>query len=110
MLSPEEIAAAARDEGVDAQELAAALRDVEGSQSDASPKDEESGKGAADRLLTGFLDYVKVKELRARLGFNDSIADDEMGCTAYSIKHGLKPDPTKGTATPSTATTDGEAE
>lgn len=43
----------------------------------------------ADRLLIGFLPFIKVRELRALwLGLDDRIPDDEMTCGDYQVKHG----------------------
>lgn len=43
----------------------------------------------ADRLLVGFLPFIKVRELRANwLGLDERIPDDEMTCGDYAAKHG----------------------
>lgn len=43
----------------------------------------------ADRLLIGFLPFIKVHELRSMwLGLDDRIPDDELTCGDYQIKHG----------------------
>lgn len=104
MLSEDEKAklrAAAVAEGVDPDALVAAAEE-------SSSEPAEGGKGVADRLLIGFLDYVKVKELRERLGFTDRVAGDEELCTAFSIARGMKPDPNKVTAK-TASEPDGEA-
>ena len=50
------------------------------------------GRPVADRMLIGFLPFVKVHELRSLwLGLPDRIADDEMTCGDYQIKHGGAP-------------------
>lgn len=42
-----------------------------------------------DRLLIGFLPFIKVRELRANwLGLDERIPDDEMTCGDYQAKHG----------------------
>jgi hypothetical protein len=46
-------------------------------------------KPIADRMLVGFLPFIKVRELRAGwLGLDDRIPDDEMTCGDYQLKHG----------------------
>lgn len=75
-------------EGVDANELireAEAMADVHPTQDGA----QDGKRGAADRLLIGFLHWVKVSELRERLGFTERIEGDEEICTAYAIKRGM---------------------
>jgi hypothetical protein len=43
----------------------------------------------ADRLLIGFLPFIKVRELRQHwLGLDERIADDDMTCGEYQLKHG----------------------
>lgn len=47
------------------------------------------GKPVADRLLIGFLPFIKVRELRAEwLGLSERIPDDELTCGEYQLKHG----------------------
>lgn len=54
-----------------------------------APADDKSGRPVADRLLVGFLPFIKVRELRALwLGLNDRIPDDEMTCGDYQVAHG----------------------
>lgn len=51
-----------------------------------------SSKPLADRLLIGFLPFIKVHELRAGwLGLTDRIPDDELTCGEYQVKHGGLP-------------------
>lgn len=48
-----------------------------------------TGRPVADRLLIGFLPFIKVRELRSLwLGLDERIADDEMTCGDYQVKHG----------------------
>lgn len=46
-------------------------------------------KGAAERMLIGYLPWVKVKELRAKLGLTERVEGDEELCLAYGIKRGF---------------------
>jgi phage gp29-like protein len=51
---------------------------------------EASNHPAADRLLVGFLPFIKVRELRdVWLGLDERIPDDEMTCGEYQAKHGV---------------------
>ena len=53
------------------------------------PSSGDSPRPIADRLLIGFLPFIKVRELRAIwLGLDERIADDEMTCGDYQAKHG----------------------
>ncbi len=66
-----------------AAESAAPVEDDVPSTSDAPTRP------VADRLLVGFLPFIKVRELRALwLGLDDRIPDDEMTCGDYQVKHG----------------------
>lgn len=48
-----------------------------------------TGKPLADRLLIGFLPFIKVHELRSEwLGLTERIADDELTCGEYQAKYG----------------------
>jgi hypothetical protein len=50
---------------------------------------EKNGRPLADRLLIGFLPFIKVRELRTHwLGLPDSIPDDDLTCGDYQLKHG----------------------
>lgn len=43
----------------------------------------------AERLLIGFLPFIKVRELRSMwLGLPERIPDDELTCGDYALKHG----------------------
>ena len=56
---------------------------------------EKNGRPLADRLLIGFLPFIKVRELRSEwLGLSERIPDDEMTCGEYQLKHGGAPAPT----------------
>lgn len=56
---------------------------------DAESEAATAGKPVADRLLVGFLPFIKVRELRAEwLGLSERIADDELTCGDYQLKHG----------------------
>jgi hypothetical protein len=51
--------------------------------------DDKPGRPVADRLLVGFLPFIKVRELRAVwLGLDERIPDDEMTCGDYQVAHG----------------------
>lgn len=93
----ERVRAAAEDRGHDpdeavaqAEKRAAAKPDAAKPNPDkADAKAETGGKPIADRLLIGFLPFIKVRELRAGwLGLAERIADDEMTCGEYAAKHG----------------------
>lgn len=100
MLTAEQKAAlkaAAEREGVDAAELLAAAEQETGGAEKPAPSSRAAkgeaaradGRPVADRLLVGFLPFIKVKELRAIwLGLTDSIPDDELTCGEYAAKHG----------------------
>lgn len=50
---------------------------------------DNGARPVADRLLVGFLPFIKVRELRAVwLGLPERIDDDEMTCGDYAAKHG----------------------
>jgi hypothetical protein len=73
------------DEAVAEAEKRMASRAAKGN----APKTGEASRPVADRLLVGFLPFIKVKELRANwLGLPDSIPDDELTCAQYQAKHG----------------------
>lgn len=94
--------AAAEREGIDEAQLIAAAEaelEAEGSEGAAGEKKSASDKGVpagrpdgrpmAERLLVGFLPFIKVVELRSIwLGLNDRIPDDELTCGDYAAKHG----------------------
>lgn len=76
--------------------------------SKAAPEQKDAATGAqpasalvVDRLLIGYLPFVKVRELRMKLGFTDRIADDEMTCLQYQLKYG---------GVPTATVSEGEAE
>jgi hypothetical protein len=51
--------------------------------------DPKAERPVADRLLIGFLPFIKVRELRSIwLGLDERIADDELTCAEYQVKHG----------------------
>lgn len=85
------IRAEARRRGVDenaAVDVArrSASSDSSGSEPSAPASD---GRPVADRLLVGFLPFIKVRELRALwLGLADRVVDDEMMCGDFAAKHG----------------------
>lgn len=84
------VTAEARRRGVDPEKAIARAEELDASGD--APR-ETSGTGpkrpVADRLLVGFLPFVKVRELRALwLGLDDRIPDDEMTCGDYAAKHG----------------------
>lgn len=85
----------AKEKGLDPEEVLSRAEQLEapapqtGGTADAAPT---SGRPIAERLLIGFLPFIKVKELRALwLGLPDSIPDDELTCAEWSIKHGAPP-------------------
>lgn len=49
----------------------------------------------ADRLLIGFLPFIRVRELRANwLGLDERIPDDDLTCAAFQLKYGAAPSAT----------------
>ena len=85
------VIAEAKRRGADPQTALAAAEKV-APKADA-PSDKPTGGDAsrpvADRLLIGFLPFIKVRELRELwLGLDDRIPDDEMTCGDYQAKHG----------------------
>ncbi len=69
-----------------AEKVAPAADSVE---DDAPSTSDAPTRPVADRLLVGFLPFIKVRELRALwLGLDDRIPDDELTCGDYQIKHG----------------------
>ena len=85
------VIAEAKRRGVDPDAAIAAAEKV-APKSDApsdKPASADPSRPIADRLLIGFLPYIKVRELRAIwLGLPDRIDDDEMTCGDYQAKHG----------------------
>ena len=85
------VIAEAKRRGVDPDAAIAAAEKV-APKSDApseKPTSGDSSRPIADRLLIGFLPYIKVRELRAIwLGLPDRIDDDEMTCGDYQAAHG----------------------
>ncbi len=87
------IAAEAKRRGIDpAKAIAAAEKVAPAPKPDNAPPAADVAKPAhpvADRLLVGFLPFIKVHELRAIwLGLPDRIDDDEMTCGDYQAAHG----------------------
>lgn len=83
----------AAEEGVDPTELLqAAEQEFEpgrAADADAPKASNSSGRPAAERLLVGFLPFIKVRELRTHwLGLPDRIPDDELTCGEFVGKHG----------------------
>jgi hypothetical protein len=57
--------------------------------SDEKPETETTTHPVADRLLIGFLPFMKVRELRSIwLGLPERVQDDEMFCGDFAAKHG----------------------
>ena len=87
----ERVIAEAKRRGVDPQAAIAAAEGVAPAAKPDAPNDQSSadGRPVADRLLIGFLPFIKVRELRSLwLGLDDRIPDDELTCGDYQIKHG----------------------
>lgn len=85
------VIAEAKRRGADPQAALAAAEKVAPKAS--APSDKPAGgdtsRPIADRLLIGFLPFIKVRELRELwLGLDDRIPDDEMTCGDYQTKHG----------------------
>ncbi len=81
------LAAAAAERGLDEGRLVAAAERMEGDDGDGNPP-----RPIAERLLIGFLPFIKVVELRSLwLGLPDRIPDDEMTCGEFALKHGGQP-------------------
>jgi len=96
------IEAEARKRGLDPAEAIAQAESRGTSPATSPAKDPATPAGSADsnapsrpiaeRLLIGFLPFIKVRELRSLwLGLPDRIPDDELTCGEYSIKHGGAP-------------------
>lgn len=85
------IRAEAESRGVDPDEAVAharSLPEFSGDQPD-GPNQSKAERPIADRLLIGFLPFIKVKELRSIwLGLEERIPDDELTCGEFQIKHG----------------------
>lgn len=85
------VIAEAKRRGVDPQAALAAAENV-APKADApsdKPASDAPTRPIADRLLIGFLPFIKVRELRANwLGLDERIDDDEMTCGDYQAKHG----------------------
>ena len=98
------IEAEAKRRGIDPREAIAEAERL--SKSKAQPSNEktsesssespgDTGRPVADRLLIGFLPFIKVRELREHwLGLTERIADDELTCGDYQLKHGGAGQPT----------------
>jgi hypothetical protein len=78
-----------------AERLAAASAQPtpEGPQYDAQDEEGEPGEAparpVAERLLVGFLPFIRVRELRQHwLGLDERIPDDDLTCGEYQVKHG----------------------
>lgn len=83
----------AKRRGIDPAVAIAAAEKVapaaETAEDDAPSTSDAPARPVADRLLIGFLPFIKVRELRALwLGLDDRIPDDEMTCGDYQLKHG----------------------
>jgi len=76
---------AAAQEGVDP---AALVREADAMANGGAGADAGDGDGEPARMLVGFLPWIKVRELRERLGLG-RIPDDEELCIAYGIKRGF---------------------
>lgn len=102
-LSPEQVTAlraAAEREGVDPDALVAA---AETGASGADQKDTGASPTATEppKLFQYHLPFVLVRELRSKwLGLDERIADDEMLCAEFALKHGGAPAPSAPTDTP----------
>lgn len=67
---------------------AALIRAAEGG----TDGDDGPVRPTAERLLIGFLPFIKVRELRELwLGLEERVADDEMMCGDFALKHGGAP-------------------
>lgn len=54
-----------------------------------APGEGATMKPIAERLLIGFLPFIKVRELREQwLGLTERVPDDEMMCGDFALKHG----------------------
>lgn len=91
------VVAEAKRRGADPQAALAAAERVAPKPKADAPSDAQSDKPAggdtsrpvADRMLIGFLPFIKVRELRELwLGLDDRIPDDELTCGDYQAKHG----------------------
>lgn len=103
-LSPaqrERVAAEAKRRGVDPEAAIAAAEkaarprsspDDSPSADDApppAPASDAPARPIADRLLIGFLPFIRVRELRANwLGLDERIADDDLTCGEFQAKYG----------------------
>lgn len=88
----ERVIAEAKRRGVDPDAAVAAAERVApkpNTDKDVGDKSADPSRPIADRLLIGFLPFIKVRELRANwLGLDERIPDDEMTCGDYQAKHG----------------------
>jgi len=92
------VEAEARRRGIDPAEAIAEAEKRSGGSEASSTEDSAATRPVADRLLIGFLPFIKVRELRSIwLGLDDRIADDELTCAAYQVKHGAPSAPSGGT-------------
>jgi len=87
------VEAEARKRGVDpAKAMAEAERHAKSGPPDGAESAEAGTsptRPLADRLLIGFLPFIKVHELRSIwLGLSERIPDDELTCGDYAAKHG----------------------
>lgn len=56
---------------------------------DGGGSDEAPARPLAERLLIGFLPFIKVRELRSLwLGLTEPVIDDELTCAEWQLKHG----------------------
>ena len=85
------VIAEAKRRGIDPQAALAAAEKVapKADQPSDKPASDAPARPIADRLLIGFLPFIKVRELRANwLGLDERIPDDELTCGDYQAKHG----------------------
>lgn len=103
-LSPsqrERVAAEAKRRGVDPEAAIAAAEKAarprpapddsppDGDAPSTAPAGDSPSRPIADRLLIGFLPFIRVRELRANwLGLDERIADDDLTCGEFQAKYG----------------------
>lgn len=75
--------------GVDPSQAVAKAETLSTDEPKTSDPEGGGSRPVADRLLIGFLPFIKVRELRELwLGLSERIPDDEMTCGDYQLKHG----------------------
>ena len=83
------IEAEAAKRGVDPAKALAASERISKPSAPTESKAVATGKPLADRLLIGFLPFIKVRELRAEwLGLSERITDDDLTCGEFQAKYG----------------------